>query len=238
MIDRQAFFTAVRSSVFGGAMQQVQVDGCEIILAEWDRRKLSDLRWLAYMLATTFHETARTMQPTNEVGGAAYFNRLYGIEGSNPERARRNGNINAGDGARYHGRGYVQLTWRNNYKKMGDLLNLPIEAQPELALDPKNAASIMFEGMIRGMFTGKSLVLYFNDHGAAWIDARQIVNGLDCASAIAGYGIAFFMALRDDGKAVQPKSDIPTPGPMSAPIEPKRSSIFSWAWGKITGASS
>lgn len=215
MIDREKFFAGVRSPVFGGSMQQVQVDGCETILAEWEKRKLTDLRWLAYMLATTYHETAHTMQPINEIGGPAYYNRLYGIEGSNPERARRNGNVNAGDGTRYHGRGYVQLTWRNNYKTMGDLLDLPLESKPELALVPANAAAIMFEGMIRGSFTGKKLADYFNDRGADWVNARRIINGVDRAQDLAKYGTAFFMALKDDGKVplpVAPKIDLPPPG--------------------------
>ena len=72
MINRQKFFTGVRP-IFGGAMTQTQVEGCEAILYEWEKRKLTDLRQLAYMLATCFWETARTMQPIYERGPRKYF---------------------------------------------------------------------------------------------------------------------------------------------------------------------
>ena len=65
-MNRQAFFAAARMSLFAGTLDQHQVDGMNAILDEWDRRKLADPRWLAYMLATTFHETARTMLPVRE----------------------------------------------------------------------------------------------------------------------------------------------------------------------------
>ena len=62
MIDREIFFNAVRDELFSGAMQQVQVDGMSVILAVWEYQgggtPMTDDRWLAYMLATTYHETA------------------------------------------------------------------------------------------------------------------------------------------------------------------------------------
>jgi hypothetical protein len=227
MIDRATFFASVRTAPFGGSMSRPQVDGCSAILSEWERRKLTDLRWLAYMLATAFWETARTMQPINEYGGAAYFRRMYDPEGSRPELARKNGNVNPGDGVRYHGRGYVQLTWRDNYSRMGELLKIPLEDEPDLALDPKHAAAIMFEGMIRGMFTGKALALYFNDHGGDWINARRIINGTDKSAEIAAIAKQFHAALvaAEDGKPVQPKpaapkSDLPKPSEYQPVIKP------------------
>ena len=67
-MNRQVFFDAVRTKPFDGSLTTGQVQGTGAILNEWDRRGLKDLRWLAYMLATTIHETARTMQPIAEFG--------------------------------------------------------------------------------------------------------------------------------------------------------------------------
>lgn len=195
MIDRKRFFAGVRSGPFPGKLTQDQVGGMTAILDEWERRGLTDLRWLAYMLATAFHETVFTMQPIKERGGAAYFKRMYDVQGARPALARRHGNVNPGDGARYCGRGYVQLTWRANYRTMGKLLGHPLEAEPDLAMRPDIAAAIMFEGMIRGSFTSKKLADYFAGDRADWINARRIINGTDRAQAIAGYGKQFLADL-------------------------------------------
>jgi putative chitinase len=100
MIDRTMFFAGVRHGPFPGSLTDPQVSGMGAILNEWDRRRLSDNHWLAYMLATAFHETAHTMQPIEEIGHGK--GRKYGTP--------VNGHV-------YYGRGYVQLTWDYNYKK-------------------------------------------------------------------------------------------------------------------------
>jgi putative chitinase len=178
MIDRTMFFAGVRHGPFPGSLTDPQVSGMGAILNEWDRRRLSDNHWLAYMLATAFHETAHTMQPIEEIGHGK--GRKYGTP--------VNGHV-------YYGRGYVQLTWDYNYKKMGDLLGVDLVSHPELALDPKIAAGIMFEGMERGTFTGKKLADFFNDHTTDWVRARKIINGLDRADIIANYAREFHAAL-------------------------------------------
>ena len=55
------------------------------------------------------------------------------------------GNVQPGDGKRYKGRGLIQLTGRGNYRRIGGILGLPLEAQPELALQPQNAVLIACE---------------------------------------------------------------------------------------------
>jgi len=219
MIDRKKFFAAVRPAPFGGAMTQGQVEGCEAILTEWEKRKLTDTRMLAYMLATCFWETARTMQAIHERGQVSYFDKYN----AGTRIGNALGNTEAGDGYRFRGRGYVQLTGRSNYRKMGALLKVDMEANPELALT--HAAPIMFEGMIRGMFTGKKLKDYFGPGVADWRNARRIINGLDKADEIAGIARQFATALN----ASQAVTGRAPPIKTTAPAKPA-----GW-FGSITG---
>lgn len=71
MIDRKKFFTNIRKSPFPGKLKQSQVDGLNCILDAWDNSKLTDLRWLAYILATPAIETGMRYEPIIEAGGAA-----------------------------------------------------------------------------------------------------------------------------------------------------------------------
>lgn len=184
-MDHAAFFAGVRAR-FGG-LEQPQVDGFNVLL-----EALSDwpVRWIAYALATAWHETGRTMQPVKEYGGPAYFTRMYDILGDRPAKARELGNLTPGDGAKYAGRGYVQITGRKNYASYG------IADTPDDAMRPDKAAAILKDGMERGRFTGKSLDDYPNDY----VGARRIINGQDKAQQIAGYAISFEAALREAGK--------------------------------------
>lgn len=65
--DEARFFASVRISIYGGRLRAAQLDGTKTILAGFGKALPGgDPRWLAYMLATTFHETAATMQPVRE----------------------------------------------------------------------------------------------------------------------------------------------------------------------------
>jgi hypothetical protein len=200
-IDRTFFFDHVRSALFSGVLTQGQVDGMELILAVWERdHGAADGRWLAYALATAFHETAFTMQPVEERGGSAYFMRRYDKSGRRPDFAMRVlGNTQAGDGVLFHGRGFVQLTGRRNYRLMGETFGVDLTSGPAAAaraLESGLAARIMFKGMIEGLFTGRKLADYFLGRTADWRNARRIVNGLDQADRIGTYGRKFHGAIR------------------------------------------
>lgn len=85
-------------------------------------------------VANTCHETAR-YQYFKELGGKAYFFKMYDIHGSRPHVAKDLGNILPGDGAKYPGRGIPQLTGRANYKKYGDRLGIDLINFPAMAED-------------------------------------------------------------------------------------------------------
>lgn len=201
-MDRKAFFDACRKGVMGPALDGDEVSGASAIL---DSMAGAPLAATAYALATAWHETAHTMQPIREFGGTAYLRRMYDVEGQNPERARKMGNVNPGDGPRYCGRGYVQLTWRSNYRLAGAKLGYPLEGNPELAMRPDIAAQIMRRGMQEGWFTGKAFSHYLPATGpadrAAFRNARRIINGTDKADLIAGYALQFQAALVAGGWA-------------------------------------
>jgi putative chitinase len=174
-MNRKKFFDGIRNIPFPGKLTPTQVQGITIILDEWDKRKLTDPRFLAYILATTKWETAHTMQPIKEQGSSAYLKskRYYP----------------------WYGRGYVQLTWKTNYEKFRDRVmkrsTVDIIANPDNAMFPGVAAFIMFEGMLNGEFTGKKLSDYFNKN-SDWVNARRIINGTDRAVEIAGIAKQFY----------------------------------------------
>jgi putative chitinase len=55
-----------------------------------------------------------------------------------------NGNEASGDGWRYRGSGYKQLTGRSNYREIGAIVQMDLEGNPELARELKAAASVAF----------------------------------------------------------------------------------------------
>jgi hypothetical protein len=183
--DREIYYEAVRTKLFDSAMTQQQVDGQQVILAVWEYNAggtpMTDLRWLAYMLATVYHETAYRMWPVTEYGSQSY---LQGKE-YYP----------------YVGRGFVQLTWRDNYDKASKALSLiddrDLVAHPEVALDSLISARVMFRGMAEGWFTGRKLGDYFDEKTDDATNARQIINGNDDDTLIAGYHDVFQEALED-----------------------------------------
>lgn len=180
MIDRTFFFDSIRKPLFFGKLTQEQVNGISAILDEWERGDNCDVRQLAYILATVYHETDKAMQPIEEYGKGKKYK--YG----RPDNRT---------GQTYYGRGFVQLTWYDNYKKAGAKLGVDLLNKPELALGLLVATKILFAGMREGWFTGKRLKDYFNGGKEEWNEARRIINGTDKAELIAGYGRRFFSAI-------------------------------------------
>ena len=180
MFARDVYFDNVRESMFGGSLTQQQVDGQTVILAVWEYGSgLSDVRQLAYMLATVYKECAGRMWPITEYGAESYLKSKSYYP--------------------YIGRGFVQLTWDYNYERASKALGLVNDRYlidyPELALDSLIATRVMFRGMTEGWFTGRYLDQYFNSEKDDPVNARQIINGNDCDEEIASYHDKFLFAL-------------------------------------------
>lgn len=173
----QIFFDDVRNSLFGGKLSQGQVEGMENII----NYSTVSLDQLAYVLATVKWETAHTMQPIKEYGSTAYLK-------SKPYWP-------------YYGRGLVQLTWRDNYAKYG------LEKTPDKALEWDSSLFVLFDGMTKGLFTGKKLDDYINDNKRDYINARRIINGTDRAKEIAQIADAYRTALIAAQDPVVPPED-------------------------------
>lgn len=191
-----AFFEMLRTGILGPTLSAEEVDGCNAILSAMGGAPLS---FTAYALATAYHETASTMKPIREYGGPTYFNRMYDVSGTRPQMAIANGNTCAGDGPKYCGRGYVQLTWKNNYARAGRECGVDLVSYPDKAMEPTIAAKIMRQGMTEGWFTGKKFADYLPVKGEAtraqFTSARRIINGTDRAAQIADHAVKFQAAL-------------------------------------------
>jgi putative chitinase len=188
--NHTTFFNAYKESY--GKLNSTQVSGLDNLLTyiELDN-DVSDLRWAAYMLATIKHECADTYQPITERGPKSYFNKYN----AGTKIGKKLGNEAPGDGYLYRGRGYVQLTGRENYQKMTVALALTASDDlitfPDHALHPDVAYRIMSYGMRNGTFTGKKLINYINGSTCDYQNARRIINGLDQAVKIKGYAVNF-----------------------------------------------
>lgn len=175
-------FEVLRGLAADKKLSQIQVDSTNFVLAACDKQKVTDLRHIAYILATAWHESR--LKPIEEIGKGRGYDYGKKLKMSRVPYTEPN--------KLYYGRGFVQLTWYENYKLMGRLLGVDLLNNPELALQPKIAAEIIVEGMTQGAssfgdFTGKSVENYFNAKVNDPINARKIVNGLDKAVLIKGY---------------------------------------------------
>ena len=180
-INRKYYYDSVRGSLFSGSMKQSQVDGQNALLDYGEQQSWDD-RWLAYLLATAFWETAQTVQPIAEYG-----------KGQGKPYGKPDGPY----GQVYYGRGFVQLTWYDNYNKQDKKLKLngQLVKVADTALDLQVATDIIFGGMRGGDFTGVGLAKYINDSQTDFYNARKIVNGLDQATTIQGIAVKFLNAI-------------------------------------------
>jgi predicted chitinase len=191
--DLSKYFDSVRSTLFAGHMSQDQVDGQQAILDGWAARRAGDdRRWLAYFLATAYHETSKEMQPIEE------YNKGEGQPYGEPDP--ETGNC-------FYGRGFVQLTWKDNYRRADDEVGCDSVNHPEQQLQAEISGATGYIGMVEGWFRGDKLSDYFNDTIDDPYEAREIINGdkstvpswsdgVSIGNLIAGYHGKFLKALK------------------------------------------
>lgn len=219
------------AGLFAGPLTAPQVRGC-LQLCDAGAGVLP-LSWMAYVLATTHHETGKTYDPgqveglnysadalvkkfsrdrisrddANRIGRTldhpadqpAIANLIYG----GPWGLAHLGNSQPGDGWKYRGRSWPQLTGRALYAKADAKLGLggALLADPSLIGRLDVASRVMVGGMKGGWFTGAKLGDFLASRASLdqFTHARAIINGTDMAAQIAGYALQFQDALSAGG---------------------------------------
>ena len=180
-IDRTTFFKEYKTIFRPTNITQGKVDTFDAIFDYWDNSQYTDLRWLAYAMATVYHETGGRMIPVREgfaksdEAAIKAVEKLYRQRRINSNYAHLHAN-----GKSYFGRGLVQITHGYNYKKLGQALGLGMQLynEPSLALDKDISVKLLFEGMVDGLYRpGNKLSTYFNQDQEDWYGAREIING-------------------------------------------------------------
>lgn len=200
--SRKTFFDGYRKAF--GPLDQSEVDGLEFLLGKME----ADPRWknteeIAYALSTIDHETNHTFQPIVEK------------RASRTRQPKLWASQNRYWSTGHQGRGFIQLTWPQNYERYG------IKDEPDRALEPELAYEILTDGMHKGVYTGKKLSDYINDQETNYLEARRIVNAMDKAEQIAANAIKFEAIL--DRAAIEiseeeVKSEGLSPKPESEPV--------------------
>jgi len=177
-MDKQKFFNHVRSMFRGGRLSAAQVHGMELILRRCESMRIAST---AYVLATAFHETGQRMEPVREGFARSNEGAIRAVTGLFDKGIIRTNYAlpHKDNGQSYYGRGFVQITWRENYAKLGKMLGVDLENDPDLALDPTIATECLVQGMVHGVYR-KNLSLSMipdrpnlRDYAAA----RGMING-------------------------------------------------------------
>ena len=179
-------------------LKQSQVDNLNFILNKLDASaSINRLTEYAYVFATLKLETADTFAPVEkaywirpESRRIAVLKKMY---------AGRKSIIHP-SGKLYTGRGYVQLTYIDNYIKMNRYVQekfpeYDLVGNPGLACEPEAAWIILETGMSKGLFTGRKLSNYFTDNKHDFYNARKIINGLDRAGLVQAYAEKYWEVL-------------------------------------------
>lgn len=159
--QREAVLPEVAAAIMNCELEDAEKN-LKLITEALAERHILNRLCLVAALATVKVETGG-FSPISEYGGDQYFTENY-------ENREDLGNNQPGDGIRYKGRGFVQITGRANYEYYGRKLGVPLIENPDLALQADIASKILAE--------------YFLDHRVSeaanqhdWERVRRLVNG-------------------------------------------------------------
>lgn len=240
-MNMEIFFNRLRTAnhIFtNGRLSQPQVDGIEPIILTCQHLGITNPHYVAYILATVYHETGSYMFPVKETVFASHTDKSPSDATviKRLDRAYAAGQLKWVTTPYWRtgwfGRGGIQITHRENYKKMGDRLGVDLVGNPSLALNPHVSASIAIVGMVEGMFrrdsNGPIALTRFTFPGALHnpvsTNPRRIINGQDGTDVtVARYHTAFHSALIAAGYGTGPSpapAPVPAPQPTPDPIPP------------------
>lgn len=232
-MNMQKFFAHIRENLYGGILLQSNVDGINAILHVAASVGVTNPHHIANILAQVHHETGGYMLPIKETVQASHTDK----NPSDAEVIRRLDNAFAAGKlpwvkkpywrTGWFGRGQIQISHENNYKKLGDAIGVNLVADRDRALELEVSAAIAVVGMTRGLFTGKKLGDYIFPlalKSEPKTNPRRIVNGVDGSDAeVAGSHMLFYSALMAAGFG-QEVTPAPAPEPEPTP-EPEGRSV-------------
>jgi predicted chitinase len=136
--DLQGVFPYTPVSILEASLPSLQ-EGIDKYQIGFNRQRI------AAFLAQIGHESGGLRYTVELASGQAY------------ELRKDLGNVNPGDGVKFKGRGWIQLTGRHNYRQAGKAIGVDLEAKPELAADPK------YLGLLAGWFWHSRNLNYWAD---------------------------------------------------------------------------
>lgn len=117
-------------------------------------------------LATVRVECGRSFKPVVEIASGEVY-----------EGRKDLGNTQVGDGVRFKGRGYIQLTGRDNYKTYGEKLGIDLVNNPDLTLQPEVSAKILAL-----YFKNRAVNVACNNND--WLEVRKKINGVNRSTGL------------------------------------------------------
>lgn len=177
MIDKVKFYEGLRTTGLFKGLTDLQVKSIDTILSECELQGMTDIRQIAYIFATGAWEAYNPKHPETRLTPIEEFGGLTYLKSKSYYP--------------YYGRGYSQITWKDNYAKEAKRLNLDLVNHPELMLEIPTAANSHVYCMAHGVYTGKKLSDYINDQKCDYAGARKIINGTNKKDEIAAIAQKF-----------------------------------------------
>ncbi len=219
VVDKARFYQVIRKYYDVYDKVGNHYAGTDSILDQWnDDQRMKDDRWLAYILATAYHETAFRMYPVRETLASTDESAINRLENFYQRRGAT-GPVYwrpvEETGKAYFGRGYVQLTWDWNYQRADLRFGIDHEQRnpdsyywnPDLALNPESSIRITYDGMVYGWYTGHCLLRHIQPNRRAdYGEARRIINGIDKAAEIGQHASHFQEAIEAARVEIAPKT--------------------------------